>query len=152
MNGGLATCNDGGALLLLPLKISRLRTWTAPISCSDLPVRGRPGTLKSICQLTGGMTAALCFCPAENFTAPNADCAAVMFVAGPSEPPGWQRPTDVWRKGTSPARAAGRLSSGTANDQGCSSAGRPHVSKGRHAQCPWVHLRTKWALRKEREK
>ena len=34
---------DGGALLLLPLKISRLRTRTVPPSCSELPIPGRPG-------------------------------------------------------------------------------------------------------------
>ena len=34
--------DDGGALLLLPLKSSRLQTRTPPLS-SDLPIRGRPG-------------------------------------------------------------------------------------------------------------
>ena len=43
MNGGSTRGNDGGALLLLPLKTSRLRTRTVPPSCSDLPIPGRPG-------------------------------------------------------------------------------------------------------------
>ena len=40
MNGGSTKGNNGGALLLLPLK--PLPTRTAPLS-SDLPIRGRPG-------------------------------------------------------------------------------------------------------------
>jgi len=42
MNGGSTPGWAAALYLLLPLKTSRLRTRTAPLS-SDLPIRGRPG-------------------------------------------------------------------------------------------------------------
>ena len=65
-------------------------------------------------ETTGGQEMRKLATAPENFTAPNADCPAVMFriantrQARDEPKPPWQRRTNVWRKATSPAPKIGR--------------------------------------------